>query len=351
MGRHRPRCAQVADALAYAHGQGVLHRDVKPSNLLLDLNGTVWVTNFGLAKSDGSGDLTEMGDIVGTLRYLAPERFDGPGDQRRHLRPRADAVRIAYPPSGLYGGEPGEARRTGNGGQPARPGSLDAAIPRDLETIVLKATVRDPAVRYQTAAELANDLRRYIEDRPIRARRTGLTERAWRWCRRNAAVATLTVAVGMLLLTVAVVAVVGYARTSTALASVERERIEAVKARDRANANLYRSLVGEIRATRTARGVGYRRRVWELIEQARAINTADYDPVVLRQEAVGCLGDFTGLPPADQPAFPARIFALGLRPGTEEAAFGLEDGTILIRDRLNGAESARLAGRRTRSGT
>src|SRR5205085_12652907 len=74
--------AQAADALAYAHAQGLVHRDVKPANLLLDLRGTVWVTDFGLAKSADADDLTHAGDVVGTLRYLAPERFDGPGDAR-----------------------------------------------------------------------------------------------------------------------------------------------------------------------------------------------------------------------------------------------------------------------------
>ena len=74
--------AEVAEALAYAHGRGVLHRDIKPSNLLLDARGTAWVTDFGLAKFEGGEDLTETGDVVGTLRYMAPERFDGRSDAR-----------------------------------------------------------------------------------------------------------------------------------------------------------------------------------------------------------------------------------------------------------------------------
>src|SRR5439155_11707961 len=73
---------QVADALAYAHVQGTLHRDIKPSNLLLDPQGVVWVTDFGLAKGSDSANLTHSGDVVGTLRYLAPERFRGKGDAR-----------------------------------------------------------------------------------------------------------------------------------------------------------------------------------------------------------------------------------------------------------------------------
>ena len=76
---------QVADALAYAHAQGILHRDIKPANLLLDLHGTVWVTDFGLAKTADADDLTHAGDVVGTLRYMAPERFEGQGDHRADI--------------------------------------------------------------------------------------------------------------------------------------------------------------------------------------------------------------------------------------------------------------------------
>ena len=172
---------QVGDALAYAHGQGVLHRDVKPSNLLLDARGNVWVTDFGLAKAADGEDLTHTGDIVGTLRYMAPECFGGRGDAR------ADVYSLGLTLYELLTLRPAFVGKDRNQllaqamqGEPPRPRSLDRDVPRDLETVVLKAIARDPAHRYATAAELASDLRRFVDDRPVRARRVGWAELAWR---------------------------------------------------------------------------------------------------------------------------------------------------------------------------
>jgi serine/threonine protein kinase len=198
---------QVAEALAHAHKQGILHRDVKPSNLLLDAQGTVWVTDFGLAKAAGSDNLTGSGDVVGTLRYLAPERFAGRSD------PRGDVYGLG---ATLYElltlrpafDEPDRAcliKRVTHGA-PLRPRQLDGHIPRDLETIVLKALAREPAERYPTAEALADDLRRFLLDRPIRARRAGPAERIWRWCRRNPVVAGLLAAAVLLAAGLAVLA-------------------------------------------------------------------------------------------------------------------------------------------------
>ncbi len=184
--------AEVADALAYAHAQGILHRDIKPSNLLLDLHGTVWVTDFGLAKASDTDDLTRTGDVVGTLRYMAPERFDGPGDHRADIYALGLTLyeMLTLRPAFVADARPKLIELVLTAAAPA-PRRVRPAIPRDLETIVLKATARDPGMRYQTAAEMAEDLRRFLEDRPIQARRASASEQAWRWCRRNPAMAGL----------------------------------------------------------------------------------------------------------------------------------------------------------------
>jgi serine/threonine protein kinase len=186
---------QVADALAYASSQGILHRDIKPSNLLLDTRGTVWVADFGLAKADTDRDnVTDTGDIVGTLRYMAPERFQG------HADVRSDLYALGLTLYELLTLRPAFDETDRNKliaqvmhDQPPRPRQLSSTVPRDLETIVLKAIAHDPAQRYQTPAELAEDLQRFLDDRPIKARRQGLVQRGWRWCRRHPAPTTLLV--------------------------------------------------------------------------------------------------------------------------------------------------------------
>jgi WD40 repeat protein len=196
---------QAADALAYAHQQGVLHRDIKPSNLLLDLQGTVWVTDFGLAKAEGTEELTHTGDIVGTLRFMAPERLDG------RSQAQSDIYSLGLTLYELLTLRP--AFEETNKGRlvdkvlhelPPAPRKLDPHLPRDLETIVLKCLAKDPEARYATAEALAEDLRLFMADRPIKARRSGTVERLWRWCRRNPVVASLLAAVGLLMVLVAI---------------------------------------------------------------------------------------------------------------------------------------------------
>src|SRR5262249_31037265 len=200
------------------HTRGTLHRDIKPSNLLLDLQGTVWITDFGLAKAADEADLTRTGDVVGTLRYMAPERFRGTAD------PRSDVYGLGLTRHELRTLGPAFVETDGERPihqipqpEPRRPSKLNPEVPRDLETIVLKAIDREPSPRYQTAGELGEDLQRFLDDRPIRARRASLGERAWRWGRRNPSLAGLTAVAAVLLVVVAAVSLVGYILTSAAL--------------------------------------------------------------------------------------------------------------------------------------
>jgi WD40 repeat protein/serine/threonine protein kinase len=183
---------QVAEALAHAHGHGILHRDIKPSNLLLDVAGNIWVTDFGLAKAEDSEALTEAGDIVGTLRYMAPERFHGDSG------PASDIYGLGVTLYELLTLRPafdeGDRARLIDHilhTDPPPPRALDTKIPRDLETVVLKAMAKHPADRYVSARALAEDLERFLQDRTILARRSTVSERLWRWCKRNPLVASL----------------------------------------------------------------------------------------------------------------------------------------------------------------
>jgi WD40 repeat protein/serine/threonine protein kinase len=210
--------AQVAAALQHAHGQGVVHRDVKPSNLLLDAHGTVWVTDFGLAKADDQQDLTHTGDVLGTLRYLPPEAFEGKADARSDVYALGLTLYelLAFRPAYDAADRPSLINQV-SAAEPPRLRSLAPDVPVDLETVVHKAIERDPDQRYRTAGELADDLGRYLRDEPIQARRLSVTERLWRWSRRHRAVsvAIVTVALaGMILLVGSLLAAAAYRRVA-----------------------------------------------------------------------------------------------------------------------------------------
>ncbi len=213
---------QVAEALEYANRQGILHRDVKPSNLLLDNHGNIWVADFGLAKTTEADDLTHTGDILGTIRYMAPERFAGHCDARSDVYSlgltlyELVALRPAYEASDRH-----RLMERVLHEEPERLKKLAPGVPRDLETIIAKATARDPAGRYATATALAEDLRRFVEDRPIRARRVSAAERLARWCRRNKGLAS-AIGLAVLTLVAAVVLSLLYAREQRGLAAARK---------------------------------------------------------------------------------------------------------------------------------
>ncbi|MBN2584223.1 MAG: serine/threonine protein kinase [Planctomycetes bacterium] len=222
---------QAADALDYAHGQGTLHRDIKPANLLIDETGRVWITDFGLARALDSENVTQPGDVSGTLRYVPPERFSGRVDAQGDIYAlgltlyELLTLRAAFEDTDRQKLIHRLIHDT-----PPPPRRFNPRIPRDLETIVLKAMAHEPQRRYASAASLAADLRRFLEDRPIEARRTGPIERLWRWSRRNRTTAALAALAALLLVTTAVTATIGYLNTRSALEgeALQRQKAESV---------------------------------------------------------------------------------------------------------------------------
>jgi eukaryotic-like serine/threonine-protein kinase len=201
--------AQVADALDHAHRQGVIHRDIKPSNLLLDARGNTWVTDFGLAKLVEGDELSHSGDVVGTLRFMAPERFQSVTDRRSDIYALGATLYELLTLQPAFA-EHDQARLinriTHQAPVPLR--HHDRHIPRDLETLVMKAVAKNPKDRFATALELAAELRRFLENRPIRSRPTSTSERLWRWCKRNPVVAGLNALAATLTTIIAIVSTV-----------------------------------------------------------------------------------------------------------------------------------------------
>ena len=241
---------KVAEAIEYAHQRGVIHRDLKPANVLLDQNGNPRVTDFGLAKKlEGDSGLTGSGQVMGTPSYMPPEQAGG---KRGEVGPAADVYSLGATLYALVTGRPPFQASTAMDtvmqlidDEPVPPRRLNPSIPRDLETIILKCLDKEPGKRYDTAANLAGDLRRFLNREPILARPVSQAERAWRWCRRNPFLASAIGSTAAAIAAVVVLSLVAADRQAkankriTGLANNLREQ------RDRARANLY---IADIRA-------------------------------------------------------------------------------------------------------
>jgi serine/threonine protein kinase len=244
---------QAAEALEHAHQLGVIHRDVKPANLLVDGRGNLWVTDFGLARLQHDAGLTASGDLVGTIRYMSPEQA-----QPRHvpLDHRTDVYALGatlYELLTLQPAFPGDDRRELlrriAWEEPRRPRRVNKAVPAELEAVALKAMEKAPADRYPTAQELAEDLKRYLADEPVRARRPALWRSAARWARRHAAMAvTAAAALSVVLLTLAV-AVTLLSINNSRLRQAQVQSKEALEQKSEA---LWRARDYAVRANRNA---------------------------------------------------------------------------------------------------
>jgi WD40 repeat protein/serine/threonine protein kinase len=271
---------QAAEALAYAHARGIVHRDIKPANLLLDTTGVLWVSDFGLVKTQDPA-LTDTGDLVGTLRYMAPERFRGECDARADVYALGLTLYELLVLRPAFDGQDRMHLIDQIGHQePARPRVLDPRIPCDLETILMKAIEKEPQRRYPSAEALAGDLRRFLADEPILARRIGPLERLGRWSRRNPVVAGLSVAV-VLVTALGFAGVFGQMQEARANErQAEQKEQEAKKERDQVKAlneklaakeqQLQRTLyAAHMNLAHNAWGTGGIGRMHELLEQHR----------------------------------------------------------------------------------
>ena len=270
--------ARLADALDYAHACGVVHRDVKPGNVLLTADGRPVLADFGLAQlARAETGLTRQGDVLGTPAYMAPEQARGDVDQ---VDARSDVYALG---AVLYELLTGSPPFTGVSAasvlyavihrDPAPPGVVRPGVPADLATVCGRAMARDRADRYASAREFADDLRRFLAREPVAARPPGPWRRIVLWTHRNPALAA----------TLAVSAALVLAVAGAAFARVVQER-------DRVRANLYRALVGEADARLAALDTEWYGRTRAALKQAAALDVADRDVVALRELAARCEG-------------------------------------------------------------
>jgi hypothetical protein len=237
---------QAAEALEYAHQMGIIHRDIKPANLLLDTRHNLWIADFGLAHIQGDARLTRTGDLLGTMRYMSPEQAlgRGPVDQRSDVYSLgATLFELLTLQPAFSGKDRQELLRQIAFEEPLALRQVDSAIPVELETIVLKAMAKEPDGRYPRAQDLADDLRRFLDDQPIHARRPTVWDRTRRWTRRHQPVVTWGFVSLALLFVAGVVGIVCYNAEVRQERDEKNAALEATETqRLKAEANLHRAL-------------------------------------------------------------------------------------------------------------
>ncbi|MGC8638523.1 MAG: protein kinase domain-containing protein [Isosphaeraceae bacterium] len=342
--------SQVADALDFAHRQGVVHRDIKPSNLLLDARGNVWVTDFGLAKIVEGDELSQSHDLVGTLRFMAPERFRGVTDRR------GDIYALGATLYEMLTLRPAFAERdqaqlidqiTHTPPQPLR--QHDRRIPRDLDTIVLKALSKDPKDRFASAGELRDELLRFLESRPIKSRPAGPVEQFWRWCKRNPGLAAANITAAVVTTLLAIGSTIAAWTYRDQRNEIGRSLAQAQKAEAQGRERLFESLISQAQARRVSRRMGQRFGTLDALTQAVAIAKElnlppeRLDP--LRDEAIACLALPDLKPTGRAITRPPGVIAFAFDAKMVRYALRFRDGIISVRRVADDQEIARFRAR------
>ncbi len=332
--------AKLARAVHYAHQRGILHRDIKPGNVLLDAQGEPHLTDFGLAKLvEKDSTLTRTMAMLGTPSYMSPEQARG---EAKQLTTAVDVYGLGaifyelltgQPP--FAGGTTMETVRQVLDKEPRRPSLLKPGMDRDLETICLKCLEKDPARRYGSAEAMAFDLERWLRHEPILARPVAGLERLAKWVRRRPLASVL---IGVTLLAV----VASVATLIQANAHIRAAQVTALDQRDIAQQRLYDSLLREVHSIRTIRPLGFRRQLMERIQQALAIPTAKKDLDVLRTEVAQCLGEATSFDPVSLIDPPKSYLDVALNHDGTLVAFGTKQGQLVLHETVGGKAIAHL---------
>ncbi|MHC4507780.1 MAG: protein kinase domain-containing protein [Planctomycetota bacterium] len=380
---------QVCEAVQHAHQKGIIHRDIKPSNIQVSIQGAQVVPkviDFGVAKAISQPLtertlVTEQGQFVGTPEYMSPEQAEKTGQD---IDTRSDIYSLGvvlyelltgalpFEPKTLREGGVDHIRHVIREEDPKTPSTrvstisgeestkvaqlrrtdvrtLGRKLHGDLDWITIKAMEKDRMRRYQTAHAMAEDIQRHLNHEPVEAGPPSTTYRLRKFARRyRRALATAAV------VAIALIAGSGLA-TWQAVRATQAMHAEA-KERERANRQqeeterqrrevvrqLYGSLVGEARAIRLSRAVGYRREAWDRLSKAHELDTPEKNVEILRREAVRCMGDFVGAGPITWKDFSASILSIALHPQAEQVAVGLADGTVSLRSLETGVEITRM---------
>jgi len=348
----------LARALAAAHAQEILHRDVKPGNVLLAADGTPKLIDFGLAKALGTDSgLTRTDTILGSPSYMAPEQAGG---HAHEVGPRADVYALGAVLYELLTGRPPfrgasalETLEQVRSTEPVAPRRLVPGVPRDAETIALKCLQKEPSRRYASAAALADDLRRFRDGEPILARPVPFWERGWKWARRRPTIAALVAALVVVVGSTLGLGVISYLQIRAALLDTRyakeraslaynqetlalnvalRERAKADKASAAALAETYRASLSEARALRAARAPGWRAAALPSLFRLATLPTPRRDLAELRTEAVANLGTPDIRPTARFEGLSGEVRSLDFSPDGSTLATADQAGTLLLWD-------------------